>query len=84
MESLAALVAIILLVLLVLSLSTVVFCALSRFGKVPRLVGHIALGVQAIATLFTYQLVAPIGNLALTILAVCAVLMFLPKTSKIK
>jgi len=84
MESLAALVGVIVLVLLVLSLSSVVFCALARFGKVPRLVGYIALGVQSLETLFTYQLSVQLGNLALSILAVCTVLMFLPKASKAK
>jgi hypothetical protein len=79
MESLAALVGIILLVLLVLSMSTVLFCALARFGKVPRLVGYLALGLQLIQTIFTYQLTVPLGNLSLSISAVCVILLFLPK-----
>ena len=79
MESLAALVGIILLVLTMLSLSTVVFCALARFGKVPRLVGYIALGVQLLQTIFAYQLSLPLGNLSLSISAVCVILVFLPK-----
>jgi len=84
MESLAFAVGIILLVLLLLTVTTVLLCALARFGKIPRLVGYIALGVQTLETLFTYQLSVPLGNLALSILAVCTVLMFLPKASKIK
>lgn len=84
MESLAFVVGVILLALLVLSLSTVVLCVLARLGKVPQLVGYIALGVQAVETVFTYQLTIPLGNLALAILAVCSALVFLPKTSKNK
>ena len=79
MESLAAAVAIILLVLLGVSLATVILCALARFGKVPRLVGYIALGVQLLQTIFAYQLSVPLGNLSLSISAVCVILVFLPK-----
>jgi hypothetical protein len=78
MESLAVFVGFLLLALLVLGLATVLLCLLARLGKVPPVVGYIALGVQALETFFCYLLSMPVGNAALFLLVACALLLLLP------
>lgn len=84
MESLAILVSVILLVMLVLSLATLVLCLLARLGKVPPVVGYVALGVQALETLYGYLTVSAVGNAALVVLAGCILLIFLPSKRSTK
>jgi hypothetical protein len=78
MESLANFVGFLLLALLLLALATVVVCLLARLGKVPPVVGYIALGVQGLETFFCYLITVPIGNAALFLLAACLLLLLLP------
>jgi hypothetical protein len=78
MESLANFVGFLLLALLLLALATVVLCLLARLGKVPPVVGYVALGVQALETFFCYLITIPIGNAAMFVLAVCSLLLLLP------
>ena len=78
MESLVLLASIILLVMLVLSLASLVLCLLARLGKVPRVVGYVALGFQAVETLFAYFMLDRVGNAVLVVLVGCLLLTFLP------
>jgi len=59
-------------------LATVVLCLLARLGKVPPVVGYIALGVQALETFFCYLITIPVGNAALLVLATCLLLLLVP------
>lgn len=78
MESLAHFVSAMLIVLLLLSLSTLVLCLLARLGKVPPVVGYVALGVAALETLFGYLMLPVVGNAALVVFAGCLLLTFIP------
>ena len=84
MESLAIFVGFLLLALLVLGLATVVLCLLARLGKVPPVVGYIALGVQALETFFCYLITIPVGNAALLVLATCLLLLLVPGSKVIE
>lgn len=84
MESLALVVSLILLVMLVLSLATLVLCLLARLGKVPPVVGYVALGVQALETFFGYLMLPIVGSSALVVLAGCLLLIFLPSKRSTK
>jgi hypothetical protein len=84
MESLAVFVGFLLLALLVLGLATVVICLLARLGKVPPVVGYIALGVQALETFFCYLITIPLGNAALLVLATCLLLLLVPGSKVIE
>jgi hypothetical protein len=84
MESLAVFVGFLLLALLVLGLATVVLCLLARLGKVPPVVGYIALGVQALKTFFCYLITIPVGNAALLVLATCLLLLLVPGSKVIE
>jgi hypothetical protein len=84
MESLAVFVGFLLLALLVLGLATVVLCLLARLGKVPPVVGYIALGVQALETFFCYLITIPVGNAALLVLATCLLLLLVPGSKVIE
>ncbi len=78
MESLANFVGFLLLALLVLALATLVLCLLARLGKVPAVVGYVALGVQALETFICYLITIPLGNTALVLLAGCLLLILTP------
>jgi len=78
MESLALFVFFLLLALSLVALATLILSLLARLGKVPPVVGYIALGLQFTETVFAYQTTVPIGNAALLILAGCAALLFSP------
>ena len=82
MESLAAFVSVLLLVLLAILLASVVFSLLTRLNKVPMVVGYIFVGIQFVLTVFAYQLSNLLGNISLIVLVVCALLVFVPKSSK--
>jgi hypothetical protein len=84
MESLAIFVGFLLLALLVIGLATVVLCLLARLGKVPPVVGYIALGVQALETFFCYLITIPVGNAALLVLATCLLLLLVPGSKVIE
>jgi hypothetical protein len=78
MESLAIVVQTILLVMLALSLAMLVLCLLARLGKVPPVVGYVALGVAALETLLGYLMSPVIGSTALVVFAGCLLLTFIP------
>lgn len=78
MESLAVFVGFLLLTLLLLALATLVLCLLSRLGKIPPVIGYVALGVQALETCFCYIISVPVGNTALVVLAGCLLLILTP------
>jgi Kef-type K+ transport system membrane component KefB len=84
MESLANFVGFLLLALLLLALATLVFSLLARLGKVPPVVGYVALGFQVAETAFAYLITEPIGNASLTIAAGCALLLFTPGSKVLK
>ena len=56
MESLALMVTAILLVLFLMYVSTLVLSLLVRLGKVPRVIGYVALGVQGLATIAAFSI----------------------------
>jgi Kef-type K+ transport system membrane component KefB len=78
MESLATFVGFLLLALLLLAAATLVLSLLARLGKVPPVVGYVALGLQVAETVFAYLITTPIGNTSLAIAAGCALLLFTP------
>jgi hypothetical protein len=82
MESLAWLVTAMLFVLLLMVVSTLVLSLLARLGKVPPVIGYVALGIQAVATIFSF-LMSPVLLLpAAMVLAGCVLLLFLPKSTQ--
>jgi len=82
MESVAWLVTAILFVLLLMVVSTLVLSLLARLGKVPMVIGYVALGIQAVATIFAF-LVSPVLLLpSAMVLAGCVLLLFLPKSTQ--
>ena len=84
MESIANFVGFLLLALLVLALATLVLSILARMGKVPPVVGYVALAAQAFETFFCYLITAPIGNAALVVLTVCLLLVLTPGSKVLK
>jgi hypothetical protein len=85
MESLAVFVSFMLLFMLALAVTTLVLSILVYVGKLPKLVGYIAVGVQAVLTIFAFQIPAQmLGLTSLALLAVCSVLVFVDgsKTKK--
>ena len=69
-----------LIVLLLMVLSTLVLSLLARLGKVPPVIGYVALGIQGAATIFAF-LVSPVLLMpSAVVLAGCILLQFLPKS----
>jgi hypothetical protein len=80
MESLALMVTAILLVLFLMYVSTLVLSLLVRLGKVRRVIGYVALGVQGLATIAAFSISPNLLFAALLVLAGCLLLQFLPKS----
>lgn len=76
MESLAIFVGFMLLSMLVLAVASLVLSILVNVGKLPKLVGYIAVGVQAVLTIFAFQTTQTLGMISLALLAICLVLVF--------
>jgi hypothetical protein len=55
-----------------------------NLGKLPKLVGYIAAGVQAVLTIFAFQITQMLGMISLALLGICLVLVFIEgsKTKK--
>ncbi len=80
MESLAWFVTALLFALLLMVVSTLVLSLLARLGKVPPVIGYVALGIQGAATIFAF-LVSPVLLMpSAVVLAGCILLQFLPKS----
>lgn len=82
MESLVMMVALILFVLLLLGLATLGLSLLARLGKVPPVIGYVALGIQGAVTIFAFLISPTLLIPAVLVLAGCILLQFLPKSSK--
>ena len=77
-------VAFMLLTILVLAVACLVLSILVNVGKLPKLVGYIAVGVQAVLTIFAFQITQMLGMISLALLGICLVLVFIEgsKTKK--
>ena len=73
-----------LLFILVLAVASLVLSILVNLGKLPKLVGYIAAGVQAVLTIFAFQITQMLGMISLALLGICLVLVFIEgsKTKK--
>ena len=77
MESLAIFVSFLLLAMLVLVVAVIVLSILVAIGKIPKVIGYIAVGVQTLLTVFTFQLTQMMFLTSLSILFIAAALVFL-------
>jgi hypothetical protein len=82
MESLAIFVGYMLLAMLVIVLAVIVLSILVGIGKIPKVVGYIAVGVQTLLTVFTFQLTQMMFFISLSILLISVVLVFFGPASK--
>jgi hypothetical protein len=78
MESLALPFLLIVPAMFALTLASVVLSILVAVRKVPRVVGYVAVGFQAVLSVFAFIMRAEFGYIYLGIFAVCAVLVFVP------
>jgi hypothetical protein len=84
MESLAIFVSFLLLAMLVLVVAVIVLSILVAIGKIPKVIGYIAVGVQTLLTVFTFQLTQMLFFISLSILLISVVLVFFGPSSKRK
>ena len=63
--------------MLVLVVAVIVLSILVAIGKIPKVVGYIAVGVQTLLTVFTFQLTQMMFLISLSILFIAAALVFL-------
>jgi hypothetical protein len=82
MESLAIFVGYMLLVMLVFELAVIVLSILVAIKKIPKVIGYVVLGLQTILTVFAFQLTLMLGFVSLSILLICAVLVFFDSIKK--
>ncbi len=59
-----------------LGAASLVISILVAIGKVPKVVGYVAVGIQAILTIFAYLMRVEFGYVYTAVLALCAVLVF--------
>ena len=78
MESLAIFVGYLLLAMLVIVLAVIVLSILVAIGKIPKVVGYLAVCFQAVLSVFAFIMRAEFGYVYLGIFAVCALLVFVP------
>jgi hypothetical protein len=78
MESLAAFFMVVVLSMFALTLASVVLSILVAVRKVPKVVGYVAVGFQAVLSVFAFIMRAEFGYVYFGIFAVCAVLVFVP------
>jgi hypothetical protein len=76
MESLAYPFLVIVLAMYVLGAASLVISILVAMGKVPKVVGYVAVGIQAILTIFAYLMRVEFGYVYTAVFALCAVLVF--------
>ena len=76
MESLAYFVGALVMSMFALTAASLVLSILVAFGKVPKVVGYVAVGIQATSTIFAFLIRAEFGLIYAAILALCAVLVF--------
>ena len=63
--------------MLVLVVAVIVLSILVAIGKIPKVIGYIAVGVQTLLTVFTFQLAQMMFLISLSILFIAAALVFL-------
>ena len=63
--------------MLVLVVAVIVLSILVAIGKIPKVIGYIAVGVQTLLTVFTFQLTQMMFLISLSILFIAAALVFL-------
>jgi hypothetical protein len=68
--------------MLLIAISTVVLAILTRLKKVPKVIGYVAIGVQAVLTVFAFQITTGMGLVSTAVLGICALLVFLDTGSK--
>jgi hypothetical protein len=49
---------------------------------VPKVIGYVAIGVQAVLTVFAFQITTGMGIVSTAVLGICALLVFLDTGSK--
>ena len=76
MESLAYFVGVMVLSMFALTGASLVLSILVALKKIPKLVGYIAVGLQATLSFFALEIRAEFGYIYLVILAICIVLVF--------
>lgn len=76
MESLAYFVGALVISMFALTAASLVLSILVAFGKVPKVVGYVAVGIQAALTIFAYLIRAEFGLIYAALLGLCAVLVF--------
>ena len=82
MESLAIFVGYMLLVMLAVVLTVIVLSILVAIGKIPKVVGYVAIGAQTVLTVFTFQLTQMLFFISLSILLISVVLVFFGPASR--
>lgn len=82
MESLAIFVGYMLLVMLAVVLAVLVLSILVAIGKIPKVVGYVAIGAQTVLTVFTFQLTQMLFFISLSILLISVVLVFFGPASR--
>jgi hypothetical protein len=68
--------------MLLIAISTVVLAILTRLKKVPKVIGYVAIGAQAVLTVFAFQITTGMGLASTAVLGICALLVFLDTGSK--
>jgi hypothetical protein len=76
MESLAYPFLVIVQAMYALGAASLVISILVAIGKAPKVVGYVAVGIQAILTIFAYLMRVEFGYVYTAVLALCAVLVF--------
>lgn len=82
MESIAIFVGYMLLVMLAVVLAVIVFSILVAIGKIPKVVGYVAIGAQTVLTVFTFQLTHMLFFTSMSILLIAVVLVFFGPASR--
>lgn len=82
MESLAIFVGYLLLAMLLVVLAVIVLSILVAIGKIPKVVGYVAIGVQTLLTVFMFQLTEMLFFISMSILLISVVLVFFGPASR--
>jgi|LakMenEpi03Aug12_release.lakeMendotaPanAssembly.Ray.scaffolds.fasta_scaffold501094_1 hypothetical protein len=76
MESLAYFVGALVMSMFALTAASLILSILAAIGKVPKVVGYVAVVIQAALTIFAYLIGAEFGLVYVVLLALCSVLVF--------
>jgi hypothetical protein len=82
MEDIAYFVSALLMFMLLFSVSTIVLAILAKLNKVPKAVGYVAVGAQAVMTVFAFLITTNLGLIAGAITGICLLLVVIDGGSK--